>query len=211
MNKVSYLMNNKYFVFTKDIIKNIDNNMPLNDFLLLIYFINNNGISFEPEKISTDLGLTMDNVMMSFNNLVSQNIITLESKNDNNGKIIDIVSLDEFYNNIDKRINEELNIKEKSNIFDKIEMEFGRDLSPIECEIINGWLDTDNSEELIFGALKEASFNGVKNLRYIDKILYEWGKKGFKTMDDVNRHLKNDNQENKQEELFDYDWLNDDE
>ena len=49
-------------------------------------------------------------------------------------------------------------------------------LSPMEYEIIKAWLDNDMSEELIKEALKEATFNGVSNLRYIDKILYEWGK-----------------------------------
>ena len=64
---------------------------------------------------------------------------------------------------------------ENSNIFEIIEKEFGRTLSPIEFEIIKAWLDNDMSEELIREAIKEATFNGVSNLRYIDKILYEWG------------------------------------
>ena len=81
----------------------------------------------------------------------------------------------------------------------------------MELEIINAWLENNTSEEMIIGALKEAIYNGVKNFRYIDKIIYEWGKKGFKTMDDVKAHLKNTNKSPKKEELFDYDWLDDNE
>ena len=67
----------------------------------------------------------------------------------------------------------------------------------MEYEIINAWLEKSYSEEMIIGALKEAVYNGVNNLRYIDKILYEWSKKGFKNMNDVSNHLrvKEDKQE----------------
>ena len=82
-------------------------------------------------------------------------------------------------------------------------------------EIINGWLSNQLSEELILGALKEATYNGVSSLRYIDRILLEWSKKGFKNMNDVNNFLeKKDNQNkarNEEKVLFDYNWLEDDE
>ena len=83
----------------------------------------------------------------------------------------------------------------------------------MEFEIINGWIDNGYSEELIKLALKEATYNGVSNLRYIDKIIYEWGKKGIKNKEDVenNRKQFKNNKDNKNKELFDYDWLNDDE
>lgn len=81
----------------------------------------------------------------------------------------------------------------------------------MDLEIINGWLSTGTSEEMVIGALKEAVYNGVTNLRYIDKIIYEWGKKGFKNMDEVKVHLENRKEENKSADLFDYNWLDDDE
>ena len=39
-------------------------------------------------------------------------------------------------------------------------------------------------------SVKEAVFNGVSNLRYIDKILYEWGKAGIKNVNDVEEMRK---------------------
>ena len=46
--------------------------------------------------------------------------------------------------------------------------------SSIEREIIGSWVENGFSEELILAALKETVFNGVSNLRYMDKILHEW-------------------------------------
>ena len=66
------------------------------------------------------------------------------------------------------------------------------------------------------GALREAVYNGVTNFKYIDRIIYEWEKKGFKTMDDVSKHLmsRRENKSNNEsiskteQEVADYDWVN---
>ena len=74
------------------------------------------------------------------------------------------------------------------------------------------------SEELIKEALKEATFNGVSNLRYIDKILYEWEKAGIKTKEDVlknnkKRRIKSEEDSKKEIDLdiMDWDWFDEDE
>ena len=50
----------------------------------------------------------------------------------------------------------------------------------MEYEIIKGWISDKFSYEIIVKALKEAVYNQVTNLNYIDKILYDWNKKGIK-------------------------------
>ena len=103
--------------------------------------------------------------------------------------------------------------KVDTSCFDFIEKEFGRTLSPTEYEIIKAWIEGGNSDSLIMEAVREATFNGVSNLRYIDKILYEWGKKGLKTKEDVEKNRKSfrKNEEGDiNEELFDYNWFEDD-
>ena len=55
-------------------------------------------------------------------------------------------------------------------------------------------------------ALKEAILSGVSNIRYIDKILFEWNKKGYKKREDIVKKSFKENDEI--EELYDYDWLN---
>jgi DNA replication protein len=60
-------------------------------------------------------------------------------------------------------------------LFHLIEKEFGRPLSPNECEHIIKWLDEDfYSEELIEAALKEALYCDKISIRYMDRILIEW-------------------------------------
>jgi DnaD/phage-associated family protein len=82
--------------------------------------------------------------------------------------------------------------------------------SPMEYEIINSWLDTGYDKELIISALKEAVFNGVFKLNYIDKILYEWNKKGIKTPNDIEKDKVNySKKKEEKKELYDYNWLED--
>ncbi|MBT9672870.1 DnaD domain protein [Secundilactobacillus kimchicus] len=67
-------------------------------------------------------------------------------------------------------------------VFQQIEQEFGRPLSPIELEMISQWLDQDHYEpELVLLALKEAVLSQVYSLKYMDRILLSWEKKHLKT------------------------------
>lgn len=71
-------------------------------------------------------------------------------------------------------------------LFDVFEKEFGRPLSPMECETISGWLDKDQySHDLIIAALKESVFAGKVHFRYIDRILLEWARNRVKTPEDA--------------------------
>ena len=60
--------------------------------------------------------------------------------------------------------------------------------------------------------MREAVFNGVSNLKYMDKILYEWEKAGIKTVNDVEERRKKF-QKNKEKEndvdidIVDWDWF----
>ena len=205
------LLSDKNLVISSNIIKYLDKKLSLNDFLILLYFINNESDSFDAEAISQMFNLSINDVMDSFNNLVSSGLIDLETKKDKNNRVIDKVSLDNLYKNVMSSLENDAKDEEKLSIFDTIEKEFDKKLSPIDMEIINGWLEIGTPEELIRGAIKEATYNGVKTLRYMDQIIYEWGKKGFKTMEDVNEHLKTKDSNIDGEDLFDYDWLEDEE
>ena len=205
------LLSDKNLVISSNIIKYLDKNLTLNEFLILLYFINNEDDSFNAEAISNMFNISINDVIDSFNNLITKKIIDLETKKDKNNKVIDKVSLDNLYKNVMVSLDKEQKEDDKLSIFDTIEKEFDKKLSPIDMEIINGWLEIDTPEELIRGAIKEAAYNGVKTLRYMDQLIYEWSKKEFKTMEDVNNHLKTRDNNNEDEDLFDYDWLEDDE
>lgn len=76
-----------------------------------------------------------------------------------------------------------------ASLFSVFEQEFGRLLSPMECETISSWLDVDNySEELVLFALKEAVFAGKLSLRYIDRILIEWSRNRVTNADEARAH-----------------------
>lgn len=79
--------------------------------------------------------------------------------------------------------------KTASSLFSVFEQEFGRLLSPMECETISGWLDQDRySEEIILFALKEAVFAGKLSLRYIDRILIEWSRSRVTNAEEARAH-----------------------
>lgn len=77
---------------------------------------------------------------------------------------------------------------ERATVFNQIEQEFGRPLSPIELQTIGDWLDQDHYRpELIQLALKESVLNQVYSLKYMDRILLSWEKKNLKTAVQVQR------------------------
>lgn len=214
MNDYSKILNAHNFVVSDIFIKELlKKDLTLNEFLILLYFLNSNDKTLDLKVIKTSYGLNEKQILEAFTELNNKGLLTMEVIKDNDGHIVEVISLEELYKLISISLNEEQNIKNKENIFDVFEREFNRKLTPMEYEIVNAWLDNNNSEELILGALKESIYNGVKSFRYIDKIIYEWGKKGFKTMEDVKNHMNNQykKQEEKKEELFDYDWLDDNE
>lgn len=201
----------KQFVVSEIVIKEaLKNKLSLSEFLLLVYFINSDLKVFDLNKIKELLGLNEKEILEAFNGLTNKKFIDIEVSKDASGHMIETVSLQEFYNNMNLEMQEEEKIQHKENIFEVFEKEFNRKLTPMEYEIINAWLDNNTTEDLILGALKEAIYNGVKSFRYIDKIIYEWGKKGFKNMEDVKNYINNSYKEpvsKKEPELFDYDWL----
>ena len=91
--------------------------------------------------------------------------------------------------------------------FDKFEKELGRPLSPFEFEKINIWIANNVPEEMIEAALKEAVYNDAKSLNYIEKIIYNWQTRGYKSVKDVNTGIKKEAELEKTKELFDYNWL----
>lgn len=190
-------------------------NIDLEEFVFLMYLYNQGEkILFDPNIIENDLGIDTKKVMLLISKLTDSKLINLEViKNDKN-IMEEYISLEDLYQKISLIIMDEMNSNDEvdESIFAIIEKEFARTLSPIEYEIVKAWLDSGISNDLIKEALKEATFNGVSNLRYIDKILYEWGKKGIKNPEDVNKS-RAEYKEKKQEklEVFEYNWLEDDE
>ena len=194
------------------IVKDFDLNV--NEFMLLIYFMNQDCPILDVNDIHNVTFMEPKIILQSFKALSIKGLISTKVTPVKD-KISETIDLTNVYRAMVSDINYDIKKKSEKNIFEVFEKELGRTLSPMEYEIINGWLSNQLSEELILGALKEATYNGVSSLRYIDRILLEWSKKGFKNMNDVNNFLeKKDNQNkarNEEKVLFDYNWLEDDE
>ncbi len=186
----------------------------IEEYLFLIYLTNKGEkIVFDPVKISEDLYIEPKQVLEYISNLSNKSLISVDViKNERNVRE-EYISLELFYKKLSNYLVEDINgIDEKTtiNIYETIEKEFGRTLSPMEYEIIKAWLESGTTEELIELAVKEAVFNGVNNLRYIDKIIFEWKKKGFKNKTDVEKHQTKYREEKEKKaptEYYEYDWL----
>ena len=188
-------------------------------FLIYLYQLGDKSL-FNPSKYAKDLNIDSTKVMEFIGNLTDKKLIQVEVLKNDKDLMEEVVLLDGFFRRLSLLMVEDTNEKSasyQSNIFEIVEKEFGRTLSPIEYEIIKAWLDNDISEELIREAIKEATFNGVSNLRYIDKILYEWGKVGIKTVKDVENQRKKRVQRREEEadsnidlDIVDWDWFDDD-
>ncbi len=196
-----------------------DLSLKIDEFVFLMYLYNSgNKFLFDPAKFSADLGIELSDVMNYVDILNDKKLIQVEVLKNDKGIMEEVILLDGFYSKLSLITMEEVNSVSKNDgvqIFELIEKEFGRTLSPIEFEIIKAWLDNDFSEALIKEAVKEATFNGVSNLRYIDKILYEWSKNGIKTPDDVENNRKKrksikENTDNVDMEIVDWNWFDDD-
>lgn len=88
------------------------------------------------------------------------------------------------------------------NIYDFIEQNFGRTLSPIEYELVNQWKDT----ELTRYAIKQAILNGKYNLKYINAILMNYEKNHILTVQEAQEEEKR--YKNSKNNVIEPEWLN---
>lgn len=194
--------------------------LEIGEFLFLMYLYNlGNKFIFDPSKFASDLNLDIKDIMNYIGALSDKHFIRVEVMKNDKGLMEEMVLMDDFYSKLSLITMDEINndsSTDSSNIYEVIEKEFGRTLSPMEYEIIRAWLDNGMSEELIQEAIKEATYNGVSNLRYIDKILYEWSKLGIETAKDVSDNKKKRAKAKEEAssdvdmDIMDWDWFDDD-
>lgn len=209
-NEVIYnIIKNKDYIIRPFLFKIIkENKLDINETLLLIYLTNQEHPELDLNLINKITSLEKQEIMSSFSSLTAKGLIGTNIKKDGD-RLVEEISLEGIYKIAASNINKKVSKQEEKNIFEMFESEFGRTLSPMEYEFINAWINSGMNEELIKEALKEATYNGVSNLRYIDKIIYEWTKKGYKTVEDVinNRYKKEESKEKKDNYFFEYNWL----
>ena len=195
-------------------------NLEMDEFIFLMYLYNlGDKFLFDPNKFSNDLDIDTKDIMNYIGVLTDKKLIRVEVLKNDKNVMEEIVSLEDFYNKLTcltiGEVTKDKDVSE-SNIFELIEKNFGRTLNSNEYEIIKAWLDDNYSEDLIKEALKESVKNNVSSIRYMDKILYEWNKKGINTLEDVlkmkNKHVEKEEKDiDIDTEIFDWNWLDEEE
>ena len=95
----------------------------------------------------------------------------------------------------------------QNDIFTFIEKNFGRTLSPIECQEIATWQDC----ELTRHAITQAVLNGVHNIKYISRILENYKVKNIQTIIDAQNNEKKFKQRNSKNNIeISPQWINED-
>lgn len=208
MNKVKLneLIKSNNLIIPMYVIKECSKfDLTLDEFVLLIYLYNHNNMIYDPELLSNELGITIENILVGIDSLANKGLINLDVSKTSNGLLEEKINLDNFYEKISLSIMSMLTEEEVSddNLFSIIEKEFNRKLKPMEQERIIS-LQKDYSDELIKEAVKEV---GNDDIRYIDKLLFEWKRQGVKNLDDI-KNLKEVSKE--PVEVYNYNWLDDD-
>ena len=181
------------------------------ELLLIIQLeaFNQRGESFPSnEKIAANTNLSVMDVGNLIQRLINRNYLTIEQTTDDQDKIGNKYSLNKLYDALDNYIDQNILIKDNKKdkavavtnnlensplnyLSRKVEVEFGRYLSPIEREEIAQWLSVDHyGPEIIELALREAVLSQAYSLKYIDRVLLNWQRHNLKTPEEVERFLK---------------------
>lgn len=86
-------------------------------------------------------------------------------------------------------------------IFEFLEENFGRTISPIEYEKIIEW-EKHFSEDIIKHAISESCLNNAKTMNYLTTILQDWKSKGFTKLSEIEDRNKNKKEEPKKERVY---------
>lgn len=212
------LLRDKMFFIPSSVFRNMGKLGITGDEVLVLIFIINMGprVLYDPEMISKGTGINRIRVLEVINGLISKGILAIVvKKNGSSKKMEEFISTDLFYEKMrgvllggTNRANGKR--EEQTDLFSMFEKEFGRTLSSMEYEIIKGWVSDNTPRDLVREALREATYNGVSNLRYIEKIILDWKKRGYKSIKDIERARERyKKKKTGNSEVFDYNWLDD--
>ncbi|EKN69572.1 DNA replication protein DnaD [Neobacillus bataviensis LMG 21833] len=149
-----------------------------------------------PEELSARMTVSILECNEMLRRLIQRGFIEIIDQYSNDGirfekytvkplweKLIDLFMIN---NNAAKAMDKKT---DETDLYTCFENEFGRPLSPFECESLGMWMDDDHHDPMIIkAALRESVMSGKLNFRYIDRILFEWKKNGIKTIEQAKNH-----------------------
>ena len=187
----STYFNGYNFVINSFVLEKIHSyKLNLNEFLLLMYFLNVDDRQFVLTDIKKHLKLSKEDILSSLNVLIEKGIVFLETKKDDKGVIREYISLAKFFELLDHNESADNDLIKK--VTNYIESNCKYKLSDRDLEIVKAWVDKGFEFNLIKDSVDESMYNGSFDIRFIDNLLY---KKDVKIENKVT------------EPLFDYNWL----
>ncbi|MDO4670801.1 MAG: DnaD domain protein [Aerococcus sp.] len=142
------------------------------------------------ERLGKRMGCATKEVIPLIESLMNKGGLAIQSETEAGGRQGDRYSLAPLFDKLAQYEQQSQTPKTETNgdvtdvreILTVLETEFGRQLSPMEYELVSSWIVKEGFlPDTIKAAIKEAVLNGVSNLRYIERILFNWRKNNRKT------------------------------
>ncbi len=149
-----------------------------------------------PEEISSRMTISISDCNELLRRMIQRGFLEITDGYSNEGIRYEKYSVKPLWEKLVEQYlmnhhNEQKGMKksEETDLYTCFEHEFGRPLSPFECESLAMWMDDDHHDPVIIkAALRESVMSGKLNFRYIDRILFEWKKNGVKTVEQAKNH-----------------------
>ncbi|WP_449536712.1 DnaD domain protein [Ferdinandcohnia sp. Marseille-Q9671] len=162
----------------------------------ILTFMDSGNFFPTPIEISNRMTISETRCMEILRQLIQRGFLEINDGDDENRVIYEKYSLRPLWEKMlqqllyqDMNDEKEKEKQVETNLYSIFEQEFGRPLSPFECESLAMWLDQDHHDPTIIkAALREAVMSGKLNFRYIDRILFEWKKNGIRTIAQAQSH-----------------------
>jgi DNA replication protein len=184
-------------------------NLDYEQLYFLIYLLNLDNLEFDISKFSKELNKKPKEIIKVISDLDEKEIISLDITK-NNDDVKEMINLNSFYKKLTYLIiDEEEKQEEKVDIVKEFEKVFKRELIGREKHIITAWKQAGYQDSFLLAGLKEAEYNGEFSLTYIDTILDNWDKQGFKTEEDINNSKQSNPKEDEISfiEVDESDWI----
>jgi DNA replication protein len=176
-------------------------NMNLNEYELvlllnIITFLDKGNDFPTPEELSSRMTITVSECNDILRRLIQKGFIEIIDEYSQEGIRFEKYSVQPLWERLveqflmkNKQSQEVSKKADERDLYTCFEKEFGRPLSPFECESLAMWMDDDHHDPIIIkAALRESVMSGKLNFRYIDRILFEWKKNGIKTIEQAKNH-----------------------
>lgn len=194
-------------------------NISNEEMMLLIHFLTfqQAGEDFPAiSLIGQRMGLKDQQLYDMIQSLIERGFLSIPFYKNDEGKSVEYYSLDPLYHKLTQLDEEDESHRFKQakatkegEVFDMIQVEFGRQLSPIEYQKIGDWFQKDGYDpDVVKEALKEMILNNVYSLNYMDRILLNWSKRKQTQAKDSTNFNKQKTQEQNLPPVPVTKWLN---